>query len=140
MTPPGIFGKKKKETEEKKEEPTLLEDLCKGDQELHKTLSNTLLVNPEMVKHGGEIDARVERAQEYEKNKDYTRARTEYQVAAQLALYEGKTAQVQKFFKKTAEIDPNHPYRIVFEYFTKKENAEKAVAVAQEYYTRRKTK
>jgi len=134
----GIFKRRKKETEEKVEkkveEKTLLEDLCKGDNELYSALSRTLLLNPEATKKTGEMDARVEKAQEHEKNKDYVRARIEYQVAAELALYEGKTAQVQKLFKKAAEIDPNYPNRNIFEFFTKKENTEKAIAVAQEYY------
>jgi len=138
MTPLGIFKRRKKETEEraekKVEEKTLLEELCKSDNELYSALSRTLLLNPEMTKKAGEMDARVEKAQEYEKNKDYFRARIEYQVAGELALFEGKTAQVQKLFKKAAEIDPAYPNRSIFEFFTKKENAAKAIAVAQEYY------
>ena len=133
-----IFKRRKKETEkrveEKVEEKTLLEELCKGDNELYNTLSRTLLLNPEMTKQAGEIDARVERAQEYEKNKDYVKARIEYQVAGELALYEGKMAQVQKLFKKAAETDPTYSNRSIFEYFAKKENAEKAIVMAQEYY------
>lgn len=141
MTPLGIFKKTKKETEEKAEkkveektEKTLLEELCKGDNELYSALSASLLLNPEMTKKSGEMDARVEKAQEYEKNKNYLRARIEYQVAGELALYEGKMAQVQKLFKKAAEIDPNYPNRSIFEFLVK--NAEKAITVAQEYYAR----
>jgi hypothetical protein len=140
MTPLGIFKRRKKETEgkiEKKiEEKTLLEELCKGDNELYSALSRTLLLNPETTKKSGEMDARVEKAQEYEKNKDYLRARITYQVAAELALFEGKAAQVQKLFKKAAEIDPAYLNRSIFEFLAKKENAEKAIAVAQEYYAR----
>jgi len=138
MASVGIFKRRKEETEErvekKVEEKTLLEELCKGNNELYNVLSRTLLLNPEMTKQAGEIDARVERAQEYEKNKDYVKARIEYQVAGELALLEGKMAQVQKLFKKAAEIDPTYSNRNIFEYFAKKENAEKAIVVAQEYY------
>lgn len=139
MTPFGIFKRRKKETEEKvekKEEKTLLEELCKGDNELYSALSRTLLLNPETTKKTGEMDARVEKAQEYEKNKDYLKARIAYQVAGELALFEGKAVQVQKLFKKAAEIDPAYPNRSIFEFLAKKENAEKAIAVSQEYYTR----
>jgi len=143
MTPLGIFKGRKKETGEKAEkkvekktEKTVLEELCKGDNELYNALSRTLLLNPETTKKSGDMDARVEKAQEYEKNKDYLRARIEYQVAGELALLEGKTAQVQKLFKKAAETDPAYPNRNIFEFLAKKENAEKAIAVAQEYYTR----
>jgi len=140
MAPLSIFKRAKKETEkkveEKVEEKTLLEDLCKGDNELYTALSRFLLLNPEMTRGAGEIDARIEKAQDYEKNKDYVRARIEYQVAGELALYEGKTAQVQKLFQKAAEADPNYPNRNIFEYLAKKENVEKAIAVAKEFYAR----
>jgi len=143
MTPLRIFRRKEKEEKEvekkAKEAPiparkTLLEDLCKGDTELYNALSRTLLLNPEMTKNAGEIDARAGKAQEYENNKDFVKARIEFQVAGELALYEGKTAQVQKWFKKAAEVDPAYPNKNVFDYLAKKENADKAITVAQEYY------
>jgi hypothetical protein len=65
------------------------------------------------------------------------RARVEYQTAGELALYEGKLPQVQKYFKKAAEVDPDYPNKGIFEFFVKKENAEKALSVAQEYYARK---
>jgi len=145
MSPLNIFKRRKKETEEKVEEKkveekkkTLLETLCKGNNELYKALSTTLLLNVEMTKKAGEIDARIEKAQEYEKNKDFARARIEYQVAGELALNEGKAAQVQKIFKRAAEVDPSYSGKGVFEFLAKKENAEKAVAVAEEFYGQRK--
>jgi len=131
----GIFGKKKEP--EKEEAPkTLLDELCGDDAELKSVLTRTLLLNPRMTEEGGSIDARIEKAQEYEKNKENVRARVEYHTAGELALYKGNLSQAQKFFKKAAEIDPKYPYRNVFEFFTKKEKAEKALAVAQEYYAR----
>jgi len=140
MTPLGISKRRKKETEEKVEkkveEKTLLEDLCKGDNELYSVLSRTLLLDLETTKKAGEMDPRIEKAQEYETNKNYVRARIEYQVAGELALYEGKAVQVQKLFKKASEVDPAYPNRNIFDFFTEKENTEKAIAVAQEYYAR----
>jgi len=143
MTPLGIFGKKEKKEKTKeiskeqaheKTQESLLEKLCKGDNELLDILSRTVLIDPEMTKNQAGVDARAESAQEYEKNKDNIRARVEYHTAGELALYEGKTALVQKYFKKAAEVDPAYAQRNVFEFFSKKENAEKAVAVAREYY------
>jgi len=140
MTPFNIFRRRKKETEEiaekKVEEKTLLEELCKGDNQLLRAMSRTLLLNLEMTKKAGEVDARIESAQEFEKKQDFLKARIEYQVAGELALYEGNTAQVQKFFKKAAEVDPTYPNKDAFEFLAKKENAEKAVAIAKEYYAR----
>jgi len=138
MAPLGFFRGRKKETEEKVEkEKTLLEELCKGDNELYRVLSKTLLLNLELTRKAGEMDARVEKAQEYEKNKEYVRARVEYQIAGELALFEGKKTEVQKLFKKAAEIDPAYPNRSILEFLAKKENAEKATAVAHEYYARK---
>jgi len=140
MSPLGISKRRKKElleiVEKKAEEKTLLEDLCKGDNELYKVLNRVLLINPEMTRKTGEIDARAESALKHEQKRDIVRARIEYQVAGELALHEGKTALVQKFFKKAAEVDPAYPNKSVFEFFTKKENTDKALAVAQEYYAR----
>jgi hypothetical protein len=140
MTPLGIFKKKEtKKTEKAGATPrkdTLLAELCKGNDELCNALRRTLLLNVESTKSGGGIDARVEKAQECEKTKDFVRARVEYQVAGELALYEGKVANVQKFFKKAAEVDSSSSFKKIFEYLAKKENAEKAVAVAKEYYKR----
>jgi TPR repeat protein len=139
MTPLGIFGKKEKKekTKEISKEQTqesLLEKLCKGDNELLDALSRTLLLDAEITKDQADIDARAESAQGYEKNKDNVRARVEYHTAGELALYEGKTALAQKYFKKAAEVDPTYAHRNIFEFFAKKENVEKAVAVAREYY------
>jgi len=140
MTPFGIL--RKKEKEEKKEaavaqpaQKTLLEELCGGDKELYEVLSRTILLNPDItVKEG--IDSYVGKAQEYEKTGDYMGARIAYQVAGEISLYEGKLAQIQKFFKKAAEADPNYVNRKFFEYYGKKENAERALTVAQEFYNK----
>jgi len=135
MTPFGIFGKKgKAEKTQVKPKESLLETLCKGDEELYNVMTRTLLLDAEKTKSQGDMDERASRAQEYEKNKNNVRAMVEYQTAGELALYEGKTALVQKFFKKAAEVDPVHTRSGIFEFFTKKENTEKAVAVAREYY------
>ncbi len=140
MTPFGISRKKAKD--EKKEtaltqpaQKTLLEELCGGNDELYQALSRTILLNPKVTAKEG-IDFHFEKAQEHEKNGDNMRARIEYHVAGELALYEEKMALAQKFFKKAAEVDPNFEHRKVFEYLSKKENAERALAIAQEFYTK----
>ena len=138
MTPLGFFRKKPEET--KKEAPqaepqTLLDELCGGNKELHEALSRTLLLNPEAsVKEG--IDFHIAKAEEYEKAGKATNARIEYQVAGQVALHDGKLPQVQKYFKKALDIEPDSPYRKAFEYFAKKENAERAIAAAREFYAK----
>lgn len=143
MGPPSFFrrkkeveekGKKKKKTPESAEK-SLLEELCKGDTELLSALNHTVLLDPARL-HDEGIDVYIEKAQEFEKNKDLLRARINYQAAGEIALYEGKLAQVQKFFKKCVELESDPEYKKVFAYYSKKENAEKALRIAQEYYTR----
>ncbi len=136
MTPLGFFRRKKKEKKEKPEstEKSLLEELCKGDTELFSVLSHTVLLNPSRLYKEG-IETHIEKAQEFEKKKDFLRARINYQAAGEIALYEGKLTQVQKFFKKCAELESNPEYTKIFAYYSKKANAEKALKIAQEYYT-----
>jgi hypothetical protein len=140
----GFFRRKGKETAETKKEThaapkaepkTLLDELCKDNRELREALSRTLLLNPEsMVKEG--IESHVQKAEEYEDAQKTTNARIEYQVAGQIALHDGKLPQMQKYFKKAAEMEPDYPYKKTFEYLSKKENAEKAMGVALEFYTK----
>lgn len=133
----GIFGKKKKTIEAERKQKTLLEELCKNDKELYDALNRTLLLNPDQSLTEG-LQFNLDKAQEYEKNKDSTKARIAYQAAGEISLYEGKLAQTQKFFKKAAEVDPGYAHRSIFEFFNKKDNAERALAVAQEYYAKTK--
>jgi tetratricopeptide (TPR) repeat protein len=140
---PTLFRRKEKETAEAKgkhtpsvpEKKTLLEELCKGNKELHDTLNRTLLLDPETTTKEG-IDFYEKQAEEYEANQKSRNARIAYQIAGEIALHEGKLQQIQKFFKKAAEAEPDYENKRAFEYFNKKENAEKAIAVAQEYYTK----
>lgn len=139
MVPPGFFRRKEKEKKEaaasQQAPKTLLEELCKDDKELLEVMSRTILLNPETTLKEG-IDFYVDKAQEHEKSGDLVKARIAYQVAGEISQYEGKLVQTQKFFKKAAEVDPNYVNRQVFEYYAKKENADRALAVAQEYYTK----
>jgi len=139
MSPPSFLRRKKKEekleTTAKPQEKTLLEQLCGQDSELYEALSTTILLNPALALEEG-IDSYVKKATEFEEKGNSLRARIMYQVAGQLALYEGKTDQVQTFFKKCAETETNPEMKKVFEFYTKKKNLDKAVKVAKEYYAR----
>lgn len=133
MTPLSFFRKKKEKKTSEPRGKSLLEELCKGDAELLSALNHTVLLDPSRLQEEG-IDVFIDRAQEFEKNKDLLRARINYQAAGEIALYEGKLAQAQKFFKKCAELEADPEYKKVFKYYSKKANAEKALKVAQEYY------
>jgi len=136
MSPLGIFRKKEKGAEpSKSESKTLLEELCEDNKELYEVLRRTILLNPEITLKEG-IDSYLGKAEEYEKAGDHVRARVAYQTAGEIFLYEGKVADAQKFFKKAAEIDPNYEHKKVFEYFNRKENAQRAMVVAREFYAK----
>ncbi len=133
----GIF-RRKKEKEAEVAEPaqkSLLLELCGDDNELYQVLSRTILMNPHMTMKEG-IDSYIEKAQGYEDAGENVRARVAYQTAGEISQFEGKLAQTQKFFKKAAEVDPSYANRKVFEYYSRKEKAERALAVAREYYTK----
>lgn len=140
MTPLGFFRKKKepeKKREEKKAKSTelsLLERLCGDDTELLTVLSHTVLIDPGRLRVEG-MDFYIGKAEGFEKGKDLLRARINYQAAGELALYEGKLKQAQKFFKKCEELESNPEYKKIFAYFSKKVDAEKALKAAQEYYS-----
>lgn len=134
-----LFRRKKKAEGKEKSESigkSSLEELCGNDHELCYTLSRTLFLHPTRPQTKG-LDSYVKKAKDYEKKKDFLRARIEYQVAGELALYEGKLTEAQRFFKKCAELEQDPEYKKIFEYYLQKENAEKALKIAQEFYARR---
>ncbi len=143
MGPLGFFKRRKKakKKEEKEKgtpesaEKSLLEELCGSDTELLFALNHTVLLDPSSLREEG-IDSYIEKAQEFEKNKDFLKARINYQAAGEIALYEQKLAQVQKLFSKCEELASDPEYRKVFAYFSTKANAEKALKIAQEYYAK----
>jgi len=139
MSPLGFFKRKKKEEKMKeraeKEEKTLLEQLCGEDSELYEVLSRTILLDPAQALQEG-LDSYAQKATEYEEKGNPLRAKIMYKVAGQIALYEGKTNQVQTFFKKCAETETGPEMKKVYEFYTKKKNLEKAVRLAKEYYAK----
>lgn len=132
----GLFRKKEKKAvaTEPVQKP-LLQELCGDDDELYQVLSRTVLMNPQMTMKDG-IDAYIEKARSFEEEGNHIRARIAYQAAGEISQFEGKLAQTQEFFKKAADATPDFANKKFFEYYSKKKNAERALAVAQEYYTK----
>lgn len=139
MTPRGIFRRKEKAkkaaTKQIPEQKTLLEDMCGKDKELYEALSRSILLNPETAAKEG-VNSYVDKAEEFEKAGNHVKARIAYQAAGEISLYEGKLSQVQKFFKKAAEVDPKSPFKKMFDFYSKKENAERAMGIAREFYAK----
>lgn len=141
MTSLGLFRRKSEDKKKEAQETmqakpeTMVDELSGGNKELHEALSRTLLLSPErLVKEG--IDFHAAKAEEHEKAGRATNARIEYQIAGQLALHDGKLPLIQKYFKKALDVEPDSQYKKAFEYFAKKENAERAITAAREFYAK----
>ena len=121
------FRKKKKEEidMETKKTITELEQLCGDDKEIYEALFNTMFLDPRKV--GTSMKEAAENAKKFEKAKDLVRARTWYEIAGGLAIYEGNVKKVVEFFTECEKISQDTKYPIL-------KNPEKAVEKAQEYY------
>ena len=119
------FRKKKKTDVETTKTISELEQLSGDDKETYEALLNTMFLDPRKV--GTSMKEAAENAKKFEKAKDFVRARTWYEIAGSLAIYEGNVKKVLEFFSEIEKISPDTKYTIL-------KNPEKAVAKAQEYY------
>jgi hypothetical protein len=104
---------------------TELEQICGDDKETYEALLNTMFLDP--TKIGISMKEAAENAKKSEKEKDFLRARTWYEIAGGLAIYEGNVKKVEEFFGECEKFSPERKYQIL-------KNPEKAVAKAQEFY------
>jgi hypothetical protein len=122
------FRRKKKEEKiniETKKTITELEQLCGDDKETYEALYHTMFLDP--TKTGISMKEAAENAKKSEKEKDLVKARTWYEIAGSLAIYEGNVKKVVEYFTECEKLTPNTKYPIL-------KNPEKAVEKAQEYY------
>ena len=117
--------KEKKVNIETKETITELEEFCGDDKETYEALHHTMFLDPRKI--GTSMKEAAENAKKYEKEKDFVKARTWYEIAGGLAIYEGNVEKVVEFFRETEKISPDMKYPIL-------KNPEKAIEKAQEYY------
>lgn len=102
---------------------TTLEQICGSDKETYEALSYMFL-DPRKVDVS--LEQAVDNAEKAENEKDVVRAKTWYEVAGGLAVYEGDTKKVVEYYGKAEKI-AGLKYPIL-------NNPDKAVAKAQEYY------
>jgi hypothetical protein len=116
-----------KSTEKSTEKSKLtdLEEICGDDKEVYGALFETMYLDPRKIKMT--IDQALEKAKDFEREKDAHRARVMYDIAGGLAIYEGNAARVKQFFGKSAKLNPDYPYPIL-------NVTERAVARAREFY------
>ena len=119
------FRKKKKVDIEIKKTITELEQLCGDDKDTYEALHHTMFLDPRKV--GTSMKEAAENAKKFEKAKDFIKARTWYEIAGGLAIYEGNVKKVVEFFTECEKISQDTKYPIL-------KNPEKAVEKAQEYY------
>jgi hypothetical protein len=129
---PSIFGKKEEEVKVDLKEKMApdLDKLCGNDKETYEALVKTMFVDPRKV--GVSMEEAAENAKKLEKNRELTKAVMWYRTAGALAIYENNPKKVEEYFSKAEKLSPERKYPIV-------KNAEKAVAVAQEYYKKHLT-
>jgi len=104
---------------------TELEQFCGNDKETYEALLNAMFLDPRKIETS--MKDAADNAREYEKTKDFKRAKIWYEIAGGLAIYEGNVKKVVEFFTECEKIAPETKYPIL-------RNPEKAVAKAQEYY------
>ncbi|MDI6691282.1 MAG: hypothetical protein QME50_05370 [Candidatus Bathyarchaeota archaeon] len=127
----GILDRFRKKKEERKTDTentktiTELEQICGDDKETYEALHNTMFLDPRKITTS--MKEAVENAKKFEKEKDFIRARTWYELAGGLAIYEGNVKKVVEYFSECEKLSPNTKYPIL-------KNPEKAVAKAKEYY------
>jgi len=124
------FRKKKKEEEKEADVKNIgtiteFEQFCSDDKEAYEALLNTMFLDPRKIETS--MKEAAENAKKFEKARDFVRARTWYEIAGGLAIYEGNVKKVIEFFSECERISPNTKYPIL-------KNPEKVVAKAQEYY------
>ena len=119
------FRKKKKTDVETTKTISELEQLCGDDKDTYEALFHTMFLDPRKV--GTSMKEAADNAKKFEKAKDFVKARTWYEIAGGLAIYEGNVKKVVEFFSEIEKISPDTKYTIL-------KNPEKAVAKAQEYY------
>lgn len=113
-----------------KQKLTDLEEVCGDDKEVYEALFETMYLDPRKIKIT--VDQALDKAKEFEKDKNIHRARVMYDIAGGLAIYEGNAAKVKQFFAKSAKLNPDYPYPIL-------SVTERAIAKAKEFYDKHLT-
>lgn len=101
-----------------------LEQLCGDDKQTYEALHHTMFLDPRKI--GAAVKDAAENAKKFAKEKNFYRARVWYDIAGGLAIYDGDVKKVVEFFSESQKIS-GVKYPIL-------DDAEKAVAKAQEYY------
>ena len=122
-----MFGRKKQnKTTVPQRSLTELEKLCADDKETYDALFTVIFLDPRKIETP--VKQASDNAKRFEKEKDMVSARMWYEVAGGLSIYEGNAKKVAEYYGGAARVT-GQEYLIL-------KNPEKAVAKAQEYYSK----
>lgn len=125
-----LFGGKKEESVVVKQSETIketdLDRVCADDKDVCKALWHTMFLNPRKIS-STLMDAE-KKAISFEKKRNIEKARIWYHIAGGLALWEGDSMKVKRYFSKCAELAPEMNYEPIVNM------PKRAVEKAKEYY------
>ncbi len=105
-----------------------LQDLCGGNEELYRALSNLMFLDPKKIT--SPLESVLNEARDFEVKGNNMRAEVGYRIAGGVSLYKGDLEGVRTHFAKAASLaGDSHP-----EYRTIAKRADEAVTVARKYY------
>ena len=127
-----LFGRRKRAL--KSEETPAIEDrlttLCRGDERMHKALSNFLLLRPEeQISQLGPTEALILRADSTEKSNPII-ARANLETAARIELYKGDREKVKLLLERVQRLGTDGEA----ERETIISDLDYAMSIAREYY------
>lgn len=108
------FRRKKEEVKEVKEKPkeekTPLEILCAEEPDVYEALKDTMFLDPR--KMGTSLEEAIQKAKEFKKSKDITKAMMWYKTAGGLAIFEGNITKVKECFGKWRDLRRDEMHRL----------------------------
>ena len=105
-----------------------LQELCGGDNELYRALSNLMFLDPKKITMS--LENILNEAHDFELKGNNIRAEVGYRIAGGVSLYKGDLEGVRTYFSKASSFArDSHP-----EYGTLAKRADEAVSVARKYY------
>lgn len=125
-----LFGRKKQDATAPVEVTVTskLQELCGGDEELYRTLSNLMFLDPKKIMIS--LETVLSDARDFEMKGNNLRAEVGYRTAGGICLYQGDVEGVRSNFMKAASVAGNS--RV--EYGTIAKRAGEAVSVAKKFY------
>lgn len=132
----GLFGKKKAQTPNagtpaEVQEPMVLsklQEITTNDAEMYQSLSRLLFLDPKKITTS--LEDAVNQATTFESAGNRTRAEVWYRIAGGIALYQGDSEGVRKFFEKASSIAGDRRP----EYKTVASRSQEAVSLARKFY------